>query len=392
MTTEAEEFEFRARMERERGAGGASAAPAAPSQRDVRLTEKEAPQESRLVSAMKKDPLLAQELKLARVMGKGLDWIDHSLYNVGGEVTDYAKSKGLSAETSAALGVGANVIPQIIPTGMGGGAAGALAKGAGQNMGRTLMQQALKPSRASQKSGDAANAIEYLLQKGYNVSKGGVEKLTAEIDKLDEALTKSIANTKGDVSTLRLIQPIKDAVAKFKDGLDHATNTEAIKGELLKFFDHPEVQGAFQIPAELAQRIKQATYREVGDAGYGMGLKPAAEREGKKAVARGLKESLDVVSPEAASINRQMGPAINARDLVQDRTMMAGNKMTLGLGSLVNPSHWLPWLADRSELAKSLLARTAYSGAIPEAGGAAAGAGVGAYMGRSPKDEQEKRP
>lgn len=357
--------------------------PVTPSQRDVRLAE---PKEARTGIGGYIDRLeTPPPLKIAK---RGLDWLDRSIYEAGGAVTDNASKLGLGPQASAALGFGTNVGLQLIPTGAGGGAAKAATSGVAQDAARGIMQSALKPSKASQKSGDAAQGIEYLLQEGINVSQGGVEKLTKHIDKLDDQLTQAIARASGDVSTLRIIQPIRDALQKFRYGLDHAADEKAIRGEMLKFFNHPEVQGAFQIPAELAQNIKRAIYREVGDKGYGLGLKPASELEGKKAVARGLKEGLDVVSPEAASLNRSMGPAINARDLVQDRMMTAGNKNPIGLGIIGSPSHWLPWIADRSELAKSALARLLYSGAVPEAGGAAAGGAAAAHMGSAPKEKK----
>jgi hypothetical protein len=340
---------------------------------------------------LKKAAMMAPPVAAARLVGSGMEAIEHAGYSAGGWATDKGSAAGLPPQAAAALGVGTNLATQL-PVMLAGGPVGGTAKPLAQSAGRRVMQMALKPDKAARKSGDAAQAIETLLEKGINVSKGGAEKLTAEIDKLDDALTLAIKNSKSEVSTVSLIKPIKEAIAKFKDGLDHATNTESVKGELLKFFDHPEVQGAFQIPAELAQRIKRGIYREVGDVGYGTGVKPLAEREGKKAVARGLNEGLGRVSPEAAEINAKMGPSINARDLVQDRALAAGNNQLMGLGWLAHPSMWGPWLAERSPLAGSALARLLYSGGLPESAGRLGAAVPAARMGTAPKDEQEKRP
>ncbi len=314
-----------------------------------------------------------------------LQKFDESAYKAGGFITDKA-APVVGPDAAAALGFGTNFGLQMLPMAAGGPVGGALGKPGFQAGAKSIMQSALKPDKAARESGDAASAIETLLEKGINVTQGGVEKLTAQIDKLDDALSAALAGAKGDVSTISVIRPVQMAVNKFKDGLDQAKNTQAVRDELFKFFDHPEVQGAFQIPVELAQRMKRAIYTEVGDKGYGFGIKPMAEREGKKAVARGLKEGLERAVPEAAEANKAMGPLINARDLAQDRVLTAGNKNPMGLGLLSSPSHWLPWLADRSELAKSAVARLLYSGGIPESAGRVAGAAEGARMGKPEKD------
>lgn len=321
--------------------------------------------------------------------GEALDafnrFMDRTAYAAGGKVTDAATAIGLPPQAAAGAGYATNVGIQSVPMVLGGEGA-ARAAPAMQNLGRKVMQSALKPNKAARESGDAAKAIDTLLEKGVNVTKGGVEKLTAEIDKLDDAVTKSIQGSKADVSTLSVLQPVKDAIAKFKYGLDNAANEKAIRGEMLKFFDHPQVQQALQIPVETAQKIKRAIYTELGDKAYGIGLKSGAEAEGKKAVARGLKEGIERAVPGTKEANAQMGAAINARDLVQDRVLVAGNKNPIGLGWL-NPSEMIPWLADRSELVKSLIARGLYSGAerIPQTAGQAVGATAGAVSGRPPQ-------
>lgn len=374
-----------------------SAAPAkaAASQRDVRLAE---PQPKTGVGGfIERNDWLGHvfpPLRAGPTLQKGMDWLDKSIYDAGGAVTDTAAGAGLSPQTSAALGFGTNVGLQLMPVGMGGGAAGAVARPSLMQHGRELMQSALKPNKSARDSGDAARAIEYMLERGENVSAGSVEGLTRHIDDLEQWVNASIQRSGqggASVDTTRMLVPVAEALQRFRYGLEHAADARSIRGEVLKFFDHPEVQGAFNIPVELAQRIKQGIYRELGDAAYGTGVKPLAEREGKKAIARGLKEGIEDVVPEAASTNRVMGQAINARDLIQDRLSVAANRNPMGLGILASPSHWLPWLADRSEMAKSLLARIAYSGAPAEGVGAAAGGAVGAHMGSAPPPKKEKR-
>jgi len=313
-----------------------------------------------------------------RGLGEWGSGAENLAYKAGGKVTDVTGSPALGAATN----LGIQAVPMML-----GGEVGKLGAPAMQSMGRSLMSSALKPDKFARESGDAAKAIETLLQKGYNVTEGGVEKMTAAIDKLDEALDKAISTSKNAVSTTSIIKPIKDAIAKFKDGLDHAENTKAIKAEVLKFFDHPEVQGAFQIPVQTAQKIKQAIYREAGDKAYGFGQKPMAQLEGKKAIARGLNEGLGRAEPEAAAANREMGPLINARDLAQNRVMASANRDPLSFGVLVDPAKGAAWLAQRNPFVQSVAGRGLYSGAeaIPRTAGQVAGGVLGMEEGQPPQ-------
>lgn len=296
-------------------------------------------------------------------------------YSVGGKVTD--------ATGSPALGTAANAVTDVVtdPLTYLGGAAGKLLKPAIEIGAKKLMWSALKPSQFARKSGDAEKAVQTLLDKGYNVSEGGVEKMTQAIDKLDNHLDVAIANAPS-VTTRNALQPLKDVFAKYRYGGERVANYEEINGEIAKYLDHPEVRQALNISAEKAQAMKRAYYREVGDKGYGMGLKPDAERDAKKGIARGLASELERVAPEVAPINAEMSPLINARDLARDRALVAANRNPLGFGAFFNPTQWPIWLLDRNELGKSILARSMYSGVAPVSGGlgAASGAGIGSIL------------
>lgn len=300
---------------------------------------------------------------------------EHAAYELGGRVTDLTGSPLAGSFSNAAVEAATD------PLTYAGGVFGKAVKPALESGGFKLMWQALKPDKFARTSGDAKAAVETLLKEGANVTEGGVQKLTSKIDVLDSELDSAISNAQGNVNVLSAVRPIKDAIARFKDGLDQASNKAAIWGEVRKFFTHPEVQGLLDIPTELAQRIKRAIYTEVGDKGYGFGVKPMAEREAKKTIARGLNEGISRVSPEAAAINAEMSPLINARDLAQDRVLTAMNKQALGIG-ILNPRTLLVHMADRSELMKSLLARLLYSGVAPAAPslGASAGGGLGELL------------
>lgn len=309
---------------------------------------------------------------------------DRAAYKAGGAVTDLS-AKVMPPQAAAGLGYATNVGIQAVPAVLGAKGGSKLAP-VMEREARGLMSSALKPDKFARESGNAERAITTLLDKGYNVTAGGVEKMTAAIDKLDDQLDVALKNAQGSIQTRAIVQPVKDAIAKFKDGLDHAENTEAIRKEVLKFFDHPEVQRALQIPVGTAQRIKRAIYKELGDKAYGLGIKPEAQAEGKKAIARGLKEGIEQAVPGTEGINREMGDLINARDIAQQRVGTAANRDILGLGAFAirHPIEFLTWMANRNEMAKSVAARALHAtpGAVPTAAGGLAGGAAGAVEGR----------
>lgn len=308
------------------------------------------------VRALKMTPM-----GIAHTIGsKATEALDKASYELGGMATDKAAAAGLEPETAAKIGWAANVAPQAAVAFATGGplkAAAPMLESAAQR----VMQMALKPSKAARDSGDAAKAIDYLLERGTSISKGNVEALTSHINSLDESLTSAIQNSTSKVSTA-VFKNAKDAIDKFRDGLDHASNSQAIREEVAKFINHPNVQGAFDIPVQIAQRMKRAIYKEVGDKGYGIGLKPDAEREGKKAIANALKEAIAEAEPSTAGINKEMGSAINARDLMADRVSQAGNNNLINFGWL-KPSTMIPYMMEKSPWVASNAARALYAGA-----------------------------
>lgn len=114
------------------------------------------------------------------------------------------------------------------------------------------------------------------------------------------------------------------------------------------------------IPVELAQEMKQGTYRvlkgKYGEVG-------SASTEAQKALARGLKDEIARVVPEVSQLNAKESALLNALAQVEHRAAVAGNKNPAGLAWLSNnPGAWASFMADRSELFKSIVARLIYAG------------------------------
>lgn len=308
--------------------------------------------------------------------------IDRGIYEAGGKVTDFLTARGASPEVAAGGGYLANVGMQAIPTFLGGEgakvAAPVLEKGA-----RSLMASALKPTANQWKSGDAAKAIDTLLEEGINPTTGGVAKLKAKIDDLDAEITQIIANSPATVSKGAVGLRLKQTLDQAKKQVNPADDIEAIKRAWMEFRSHPDLLGKQDIPIQLAQELKQGTYQQLkkkyGEAG-------TADTEAQKALARGLKEEIATAEPAAAEINKQLSKLLSTLDVTERRALMDMNKNPGGLAWLSsNPVTWAAFMADKSAAFKSILARMLHQGqqAIP-ANAARAAIGVPASESAAP--------
>lgn len=266
----------------------------------------------------------------------------------GGAVTDVTGSP--------ALGAAANTAIQSLPAFAFPAGSQALQAG-----GRRLMQSAMKPSKAMLKSKKAEAGIQTALDEGISVTEGGVTKLRGLIDDLNAEITQAIARSPATVDKHAVASRLQAELNKFEKQALAAKDVATIQNAWNEFLSNPLLVGRRDMPVQLAQELKQGTYRALGDKAYGMGLKPMAERDAQKALARGLKEEIAAAVPEVGPLNARESALINARNLVEDRVLSAGNRNLLGLGPIApNTGSMLAFLADRSPWLTSLLARGAY--------------------------------
>jgi hypothetical protein len=263
--------------------------------------------------------------------------------------------------------------------GLVGAKAPGVAAAAGEGMkdlARTTMQSALKPPLKAQQTGKAARAVDTLLDEGINVSKGGVETLNDRIGVLNDKIAQRIANSPATISKQAVGYRLQGALDKFEKQVTPLTDVKAIQRAWDEFLDHPLLQD--RIPVKTAQEMKQGTYKALGDKAYGE-LK-GADIEAQKTLARGLKEEIAAAVPEVRQLNAQESSLLNALSLVERRVLMEANKNPFGLGWLTsNPVKFAGWMADRSGLFKSLIARmiNTSSQAMPGMGAAGVPMGMG---------------
>ncbi len=327
----------------------------------------------------------------ARPWGSGAA---HVAYKAGEGVSDAATGMGASPEVSAGLGYGTNVLTQAIPALATGKFAEQAAAPVMQSGGRWLMGTAIKAPFADKKSGDAAEAIETMLKQGYNPTKGGVEAMQQKISALGDEVTQAIANSTATINKNAVADRLRSAVDKFKNQVNPQSDLATIQKAWTEFLTHPDLAGKTDMSVQLAQAMKQGTYKALGDKPYGE-LSGAAT-EAQKQLARGLKEEVSAAVPGVANANAMQGELMNAKSIAERRALMEGNKNPISLPTSIaaiahDPMATLGLWANSSAWAKSVLARALYSGSerIPQALGSGAGAAMVSGSGQAPSFEDQ---
>jgi hypothetical protein len=259
-------------------------------------------------------------------------------YDVGGQVTD--------ATGSPAAGFAANVATQAVPSLLSSFNIGQAPASVTEKPASFLMSSALKPTVEQWRTGKAARAIETMLKEGKTPTKGGVDALKTEIAKLNDEISTSIASSNATVDKNVVASYLQDAVNKFERQVSPGADVKAIQSAWDEFLAHPLLTGK-DIPVQLAQQMKQGTYKVLGEKAFGEQKGAAAEAQ--KTLARGLKEEISKAVPKVADMNKREGDLINAMKLAERRVNMDANKNPLGLGALLSTPWMLPvWMWDRS--------------------------------------------
>ena len=229
------------------------------------------------------------------------------------------------------------------------------------NKAEDLVYSALKPTQSAYKSGAAKDAMETILKtKGLYPNKVGVEKLDSMISDLNDQISSKITNSTEKVE----LQSVVDKLTGLKDKFLYQVNPEsdlaAIEASKEQFLGHrlfPE--GATEIPVQLTQKMKQATYRSLGDKAYGeIG---GAARESQKALARGLKEGVASKVADINELNAAEGKLLNAQDVIERAANRHSNKEMGGLAYVMHPMQALAYLLDRNPSSKAALAKALYA-------------------------------
>lgn len=247
-------------------------------------------------------------------------------------------------------GIPGKIIGTVLPFALGGSKVAA----------QRLMQSAVKPTIKDLKSGDAARAISTMLDEGISPTAGGMEKLRGKIGELNDQIKTAIANSPASIDKFAVGKHLQDTFDRFVKQVNPTSDIEAIKSAWSEFLNHPMAPGASRIPVQMAQEMKQNTYKVLNKK---YGQVGAASDEAQKSIARGLKDEIASAVPEVGPLNAKESDLINALKVGERRALMSLNNNPMGLSLLTkDPAHWAMFMADRSSAFKALVARMLYSG------------------------------
>ena len=286
------------------------------------------------------------------VASGGMSGGGNALTRATGGVISGAATAGLVDPSEAGTGalVG-GALPGAVKV---AGVAGNAIADAAQSGAKRLMQSAIKPTIAQLRTGDAATAVQTLLDYGINPTASGVTKIKGLIDDLNSQISTSIGSSGATVDKQKVLAALGDVRTKFTNQVSPTGDLKAITGVADDFAAHPAISGN-DIPVQLAQEMKQGTYKVLSKKYGQIG---SAETEAQKGLARGLKEEIATAVPGVQVLNAEESKLITTLGVAERRSLMELNKNPLGLASLAgNPLSMLAFMADKSAAFKSIAAR-----------------------------------
>lgn len=287
--------------------------------------------------------------------------------STGGEIVGAGAAGGGLGSVRAALLTGASAGGGVVGEQIAGepgrvvgtlaAPVASLAKPAIEAGAKSLMQSALKPTLKDLSSGKAARAVETMLEEGLNPTNAGNAELRRKIAELKREVSEVIQNSPATVNKQAVGQELQGTLDKFSKQVSARSDLDAIRKTWDDFVNHPLLKGD-DIPVQLAQEMKQGTYK-VLEKKYGQ--QGTAEVEAQKAIARGLRKEIEKEVPEVIGLNARESKLIDTLKVSERRALMDLNKNPMGLTLLAeNPAAALGFMADKSALFKSLLARMMY--------------------------------
>jgi hypothetical protein len=226
-----------------------------------------------------------------------------------------------------------------------------------------LMMSAIKPAKAELASGAGQQAVQTLLEEGVNPTIGrtifgrGLNTLELKIGALNDDISNIIQNSNKSISKASVINYLDDLLEKAKYSLAPESDMAAVQAVKNQFIAHPLVTGT-EIPVQLAQKLKQGTYKSIGTKNFNeLG---GFTKEALRAGAKGLKEGIAQVEP-VNLLNAKESQLINALDVAESRAYTALKNNPVGIAGLsTDPVQFAGMMADRSDAFKALVARMMY--------------------------------
>ena len=201
-----------------------------------------------------------------------------------------------------------------------------------QDLARRMYQSSLKPPPSWYTPGQVRGLVDTGLMNEIPVSDGGRVKLQGLISDLNDRVQDQInagSNTGATVNKFDVASRLSDTADKFATQVTPESDLEAV-GETGNEFLRNQPN---EIPASTAQSLKTGTYQQLKDTAYGA-LKNATI-EAQKALARGIKEELQVQFPEIHGLNAEESRAINLDGALERAINRTSNRDIFSLGGKI---------------------------------------------------------
>lgn len=239
---------------------------------------------------------------------------------------------------------------------------------AGEAQGKALEEALQTASRGKVQALQAAGKLKTFAAQQKNLAHGGGVKLAP--GQPSNQLYFNVGNTGGATrSSSAYPVPFLPRIAgRYTHNIDRVPEGEAGYREAMAAYaqrkaDEQVARQALEtwrssqgtIPVELAQKMKQGTYKSLkgkyGEVG-------SASTEAQKALARGLKDQIADVVPGIGPLNAEEARLLKTLDVAERRALMELNKNPMGLSILAgNKAAFAGFMADRSAAFKALAAR-----------------------------------
>jgi hypothetical protein len=229
-----------------------------------------------------------------------------------------------------------------------------------------LMQSAVKPTLATlrdvAKGAAVPRVVTTLLDEGVNVTAGGLQKLQGLLGASQHELRTLLANAEAGgapgINPYAVAGRLGDTARRAAQQVNPARDVAAVTRVGNEFLGE---YGGRLLPLAEANAVKAGTYAGLREA-YGELGKAGVEAQ--KALARGLKEEIEVQAPGAEVINAQIGRLTDAVGAVGRRVAIQSNRDPVGIAWVTHhPATFLAAVLDRSPAVKSMLARGLYQSA-----------------------------
>jgi hypothetical protein len=199
-----------------------------------------------------------------------------------------------------------------------------------QNLAPRLYRSALKPSTALKEAPKAPARIKTGIEEGITVSAGGLENIHALVDDLNTKVQAKISGGSqrgAEINKFAVTRRLGKTAKQFETQVNPEADLAAISEAGNEFLRNQPSK----ISAAKAQELKSGTYTQLRGKAYGE-LK-SAQIEAQKALARGIKEELEIQFPEIKAINAREGRLLSLQDSLERAVGRIDNQQLMGLGT-----------------------------------------------------------